>query len=145
MEIEATLSIQAAISTEKIRQKSSADISPSVDGDSFSLRCKQDPNFNPESFCLNSVQNEPSRKFIDFIGTIATRQHSHGVLEDNSCAKDVLCETAKNYDANKGACSFSSSPLLGLPLERPQVNSLCENEFRERHVLNHSDASAFLR
>eukprot|EP00268_Persea_americana_P018572 TRINITY_DN1931_c0_g1_i4.p3 TRINITY_DN1931_c0_g1~~TRINITY_DN1931_c0_g1_i4.p3 ORF type:complete len:415 (+),score=81.33 TRINITY_DN1931_c0_g1_i4:5143-6387(+) len=116
-----------------------------MDGNSFSLKCKQDANFDPESFYPNTVQNEPSRKFIDFIGTIAAGQCSHGVLEDNSCGKDALCEAEKSSDANKGACSFSSSPLWGLSLERPQINSLNEKGFRESHVLKHSDASAFSR
>lgn len=145
VEINVTLSVQAAIPTEKIREKSYADRSPSMDGNSFSLRCQQDANFNPESFYPNSVQNEPSGTFIDFIGTIATGQCSHGVLEDNSCRKDPLREAEKSSDANKGACSFSSFPLCGLSLERPQINSLNERGFRESHVLKHSDASAFSR
>ncbi|XP_058087379.1 two-component response regulator-like APRR3 isoform X1 [Magnolia sinica] len=144
LEIKVTL-IQAAASTEKIQEENGFNDRISCREDQGSLRSKEDFNIHPDPSNQSNVPNEPSRQIIDFIGTIATGQCSYTVLGDNGCREDVLCEATEFSSVKESVSNFGSSPLWELSLRRPQINSLGDHAFQERHVLRHSDASAFSR
>ncbi|XP_077235636.1 two-component response regulator-like APRR5 [Tasmannia lanceolata] len=146
IEINETLSIQAAVSTEKIQEENSSnDRSPCRGDNPCPVICKEGASINPNSFYQTDVPNEPSTEIIDFIGRIASGQCRYPVLEENAHKEDVLCRAEKSSDASKTACNFTSSPLWELSLRRPQLNGCNEHGFQERHILKHSHASAFSR
>eukprot|EP00262_Sarcandra_glabra_P011685 TRINITY_DN2860_c0_g3_i1.p1 TRINITY_DN2860_c0_g3~~TRINITY_DN2860_c0_g3_i1.p1 ORF type:complete len:784 (-),score=154.20 TRINITY_DN2860_c0_g3_i1:189-2540(-) len=145
IEIKITLSIQAAVSTEKISGHNGIDDKFPCRENGPGLRCDEGFSIDPNSFCQNEAPTEPSTDIIDFIGTIAAGQAICAVLEDNTHRDDTFCKAAKSSDVKDGACNLGSSPLWELSLRRPQLSGQKETEFPEKRILNHSSASAFSR
>ncbi|KAL6005448.1 hypothetical protein ACLOJK_006015 [Asimina triloba] len=144
LEIKVALSIQTAASTEKIQDENGFDDVITCKEDQVSAKCKEDSNLNITRSNQNNVSNEPSRKVIDFIGTIGTGQCSCTVFGDN-VHQNGLCKTTELSSGKGSMSNNSSSPIWELSLRRPLMNSLDEHAFQQRHVLRQSDASAFSR
>ncbi|XP_073099179.1 two-component response regulator-like APRR9 isoform X2 [Elaeis guineensis] len=96
------------------------------------------------SYCQNNAPDETLNDMIDFIESVANRKCNSSVPEKYALMKDALPETSASSDA-KSTSEFGSSPHLELSLRRQQLNGCVDRDFKQKHILNHSNASAFSR
>ncbi|EHA8590019.1 hypothetical protein COCNU_scaffold014359G000010 [Cocos nucifera] len=99
---------------------------------------------DPNSYCQNNAPDETLNDMIDFIESVANRKCSSCVSEKHALRKDALPETSTSSHA-KSTSEFGSSPHLELSLRRQQLNGCVDQDFKQKHILNHSNASAFSR
>ncbi|RWW26971.1 hypothetical protein BHE74_00048191 [Ensete ventricosum] len=90
----------------------------------------------------------PSLSGIGLLSKIMAAEQCKNI-PDFPCGKvsfrdDVLCATPTS-SRGKSTHESGSSRLLELSLRRPQINGCVSLEFKEKHMLNHSKASAFSR
>uniref|UniRef100_A0A5B7AAQ9 Putative two-component response regulator-like APRR5 isoform X1 n=2 Tax=Davidia involucrata TaxID=16924 RepID=A0A5B7AAQ9_DAVIN len=90
---------------------------------------RENANIISEACDNNQALGNSSREAIDLIGAF-----------DNY----PIC-SYRGSASNNGMNRFDSSPLLDLSLRRSHPSSSVDQVTDERHVLNHSDASAFSR
>ncbi|XP_017700046.2 two-component response regulator-like APRR3 isoform X2 [Phoenix dactylifera] len=98
---------------------------------------------DPNSHCQN---NAPDGTLNDmtYFEPVANRKCNSAVSEKYAFRKDALPETSTSSHA-KSASEFGSSPHLELALKRQRLNGCVDQDFKQKHILNHSNASAFSR
>lgn len=99
---------------------------------------------DPNLFCQNNAPDETLNDTIDFTGSVANRKCNSSVPEKYAFKKDALPETSTSSHA-KSTSEFGSSPHLELSLRRQQLNGCVDQDVEQKHILNHSNASAFSR
>ncbi|CAL9166509.1 unnamed protein product [Musa hybrid cultivar] len=99
---------------------------------------------NKKNLYNTSTSREEELNVINFIEPRASRRCMSAALGKVSFGDDVLCETPTSSHG-KSTYEFGSSQLHELSLRRPQIIGCVSLEFKEKHVLNHSNASAFSR
>lgn len=95
-------------------------------------------------YCQNNAPDETSNDMIDFTESVANRKCNSSVSEKYAFRRDALPETSTSSHA-KSTSDFASSPHLELSLRRQQLNGCVDQDFRQKHILNHSNVSAFSR
>ncbi|XP_009416880.2 two-component response regulator-like APRR9 isoform X2 [Musa acuminata AAA Group] len=108
------------------------------------LRLKNREDIEPKPYCQPDATTDILQNVINFIEPRASRRCMSAALGKVSFRDDVLCETPTSSHG-KSTYEFGSSQLHELSLRRPQINGCVSLEFKEKHVLNHSNASAFSR
>ncbi|KAJ8465696.1 hypothetical protein OPV22_028248 [Ensete ventricosum] len=98
-------------------------------------RFQKDEAYDPEPNHQPDATNESLQNMIEFI---------EPAMERAASREDIPCE-ASTFSHGKCTSDFGYSQLLELSLSRPQLNGCVNLEFKEKHVLNHSNASAFSR
>ncbi|OAY84676.1 Two-component response regulator-like PRR95 [Ananas comosus] len=88
-------------------------------------------------------QNDSSKNNVDVIEPMAIRKSSSSRLNLNT-GENALCEASTCSEA-KTKNESGSSQFLELTLRRPHLNGCVKEDFKEKHVLIHSNASAFSR
>ncbi|RZR81591.1 hypothetical protein BHM03_00007847 [Ensete ventricosum] len=96
-------------------------------------RFQKDEAYDPEPNHQPDATNESLQNMIEFI---------EPAMERAASREDIPCE-ASTFSHGKCTSDFGYSQLLELSLSRPQLNGCVNLEFKEKHVLNHSNASAF--
>ncbi|XP_077248373.1 two-component response regulator-like protein [Tasmannia lanceolata] len=107
---------------------------------------REDASFvnKPDGYSDKHVK--PSREAINFIGAIDDKpQWSYHHADQSSVRGDIPNDLENLSNAKNGICKLSSSPFLELSLRRSQPTRDENQEIEERHILNHSNASAFSR
>ncbi|RZS24867.1 hypothetical protein BHM03_00058003 [Ensete ventricosum] len=108
------------------------------------LRLKEREDVEPKPYCQPDATTDILQNVIRFIEPRASRRCISAALGKVSFRDDVLCETPTS-SRGKSTHESGSSQLLELSLRRPQINGCVSLEFKEKHMLNHSKASAFSR
>nr|XP_009416880.1 PREDICTED: two-component response regulator-like APRR9 [Musa acuminata subsp. malaccensis] len=108
------------------------------------LRLKNREDIEPKPYCQPDATTDILQNVINFIEPRASRRCMSAALGKVSFRDDVPCETPTSSHG-KSTYEFGSSQLHELSLRRPQINGCVSLEFKEKHVLNHSNASAFSR
>ncbi|RWW08051.1 hypothetical protein GW17_00028537 [Ensete ventricosum] len=98
-------------------------------------RFQKDEAYDPKPNHQPDATNESLQNMIEFI---------EPAMERAASREDIPCE-ASAFSHGKCTSDFGYSQLLELSLSRPQLNGCVNLEFKEKHVLNHSNASAFSR
>ncbi|RWW76872.1 hypothetical protein BHE74_00015011 [Ensete ventricosum] len=98
-------------------------------------RFQKDEAYDPKPNHQPDATNESLQNMIEFI---------EPAMERAASREDIPCE-ASTFSHGKCTSDFGYSQLLELSLSRPQLNGCVNLEFKEKHVLNHSNASAFSR
>ncbi|KAJ8458307.1 hypothetical protein OPV22_031233 [Ensete ventricosum] len=108
------------------------------------LRLKEREDVEPKPYCQPDATTDILQNVISFIEPRASRRCISAALGKVSFRDDVLCATPTS-SRGKSTHESGSSRLLELSLRRPQINGCVSLEFKEKHMLNHSKASAFSR
>ncbi|KAJ4971693.1 hypothetical protein NE237_004792 [Protea cynaroides] len=144
IDITVSLSIQATASTKNILEANGFyDGSPCREEVQTSVRSKEEIIRDSEHLNQNEGTNAPSKEIIDFIGLTSTEQNKFSILKDDH-AGNTLCKNENTTDVKRNAFN-SDSQLWELSLRGPQHKVNGDQDFQEKHVLNHSHASAFSR
>ncbi|XP_009389640.2 two-component response regulator-like APRR3 isoform X1 [Musa acuminata AAA Group] len=108
------------------------------------VRLQKDEDFDPKPYHQPDATNESFQNMIEFIEPTTSRRCVPASMERAASMEDIPCE-ASTCSHGKCISDFGSSQLLELSLRRPQLDGCVNLEFKEKHVLNHSNASAFSR
>ncbi|XP_010912376.1 two-component response regulator-like APRR5 [Elaeis guineensis] len=134
------LSIQEASLVEKNQKKNySYHLSWYEEEDKDFVGSKEGDHVDPNTYCQNNAPNNVK----DFIEPVANKCNS-AVLEKYAFREDALGEASTSPYANNTS-EFGSSLHLELSLRRSQLNGCVNQDFKQKSVLNHSNASAFSR
>ncbi|URD91063.1 CCT motif [Musa troglodytarum] len=106
------------------------------------VRFQKDEDFDLKPYHQPDATNESFQNMIEFIEPATSRGCIPAAMERAASREDIPCE-ASTSSHGKCISDFGSSQLLELSLRRPQLNGCVNLEFKEKHVLNHSNASAF--
>ncbi|CAL9135369.1 unnamed protein product [Musa textilis] len=104
-------------------------------------RLKEHEDVEPKPYCQPDATTDILQNVIE---PRASRRSMTAAWGEVSFRDDVLCETPTSSH-RRSTYEFGSSQLLELSLRRPQINGCVSLESKEKHVLNHSNASAFSR
>ncbi|EHA8588496.1 two-component response regulator-like APRR3 [Cocos nucifera] len=135
------LSIQEASLVEKNKKKNdSYHLSQYEEEDNDFVGSKEGDHVDPNTY----GQNDAPNNMKDFIEPLANSKCNSAVWEKYAFREDVLGEASTSPYA-KNTSEFGSSLHLELSLRRTQLNGCVNQDFKQKHILNHSDASAFSR
>ncbi|XP_031487066.1 two-component response regulator-like APRR3 [Nymphaea colorata] len=138
-----SLPSQATSSSKQVQGSKSGDESAFILENAGSTSCKEgsnDPEFD------NDLNDGCSKEVIDFVvGTTGQQKHECEGPDNVSRVAGLLVGEEQFLSQNENAPKVVAKPCWELPLRRPLFGSLDEQEFQHKHVLNHSNASAFSR
>ncbi|CAN6439073.1 unnamed protein product [Victoria cruziana] len=105
--------------------------------------CKEGSN-DPESD--NDLNDGCSKEAIDFIGgTSGQQKHDCKDPDNDSPMAGLLVGEEHLSGQNENVAKVATKPSWELSLNRSHFGRLEEQEFQHKHILNHSNASAFSR
>lgn len=135
------LSIHEASLVEKKQKKNcSYHLSQYEEEDKGFVGSNESDHVDRNTYCQNNAPNN----MIDFIQPVANRKCNSAVLEKYAFREDALGEASTSSYA-KNTSEFGSSLHLELSLRRTQLNGCVNQDYKQKHILNHSNASAFSR
>ncbi|XP_038986655.1 two-component response regulator-like APRR3 [Phoenix dactylifera] len=131
---------EASLVKKKQKKNCSYDISWYKEEDKGFVGSKEGDHVDPHTYCQNNAPNN----MIDFIEPVSNSKCNSAVLEKYAFREDALGEASTSSYA-KSTSEFGSSQHLELSLRRTQLNGCVNQDFKQKHILNHSNASAFSR